>query len=393
MSNNIPRPPEIPFGWTAHWDDNHNRYYFIDATGASTWSLPEQPLPAQKTLPVVVPQQSSLVAQRPVPATAVVPRQAKSTRQKDTERRKAKIESRPQISTCACLLSKKWAHKAAMALTFSLPLKYVTWVGLLIDLMHTTAKANYVLSSCIVQSFSPTSYACLDTNAEAVSDTDTGYGYGYETKPKQTTDTGGYPEGYGVIHDGSTEPIAPDTNAEAVSDTDTGYGYGAEAEGYGAEGCYQMTWSVKYGSPVDQTKNYKHGLIYSTEVYKTEAEAKDEESSRFEKDGTYECWSAEAGESDGTAASGVQWDEPDPDAEALLLIGSGIFILFLTLTWCIEYHRFMRLLREFNDRITKGEIVEDNAEQLRRLEAHNEDKGDFKGDDIKSEISSWGRGM
>ena len=294
---------------------------------------------------MVVPQQSSLAAQRPVPATAVVPRQAKSTRQKDTERRKAKIESRPQISTCACLLSKKWAHKAAMALTFSLPLKYVTWVGLLIDLMHTTAKANYVLSSCIVQSFSPTSYACLDTNAEA------------------------------------------------VSDTDTGYGYGAEAEGYGAEGCYQMTWSVKYGSPVDQTKNYKHGLIYSTEVYKTEAEAKDEESSRFEKDGTYECWSAEAGESDGTAASGVQWDEPDPDAEALLLVGSGIFILFLTLIWCIEYHRFMRLLREFNDRITKGEIVEDNAEQLRRLEAHNEDKGDFKGDDIKSEISSWGRGM
>ena len=51
----------------------------------------------------------------------------------------------------------------------------------------------------------------------------------------------------------------------------------------------------------------------------------------------------------------------------------------------------MRLLREFNDRIAKGEILEDNAEQLRRLEAHKEDPGDFKVGDIKSEISSWGR--
>lgn len=341
MSNNIPLPPEIPYGWTAHWDDNHKRYYFIDATGASTWSLPTQPVPTQTTLPVVVPQQSSL-AQRPVPATAVVPRQAKSTRQKDTERRKAKIQSRPQISTCGCLLSKKWAHKAAMALTFSLPLKYVTWVGILIDLNYTRAKANYVLSSCIVQSFSTASYPCLDTNTEAVSDT----GYGAE-------------------------------------------GYGAE--GYGAEGCYQMKWIVKYGSPADQTKNYQTGTISSTEVYKTDADARDGESSRFEKDGTYECWSAEADDSGGTAGSWVQWDEPDPDAESILLVGFGIFILFLTLIWCIEYQRFMRLLREFNDRIAKGEILEDNAEQLRRLEAHKEDPGDFKVGDIKSEISSWGR--
>ena len=39
-----PLPPEVPFGWTAVWDITHQRYYFADASGASTWTLPTQPV-------------------------------------------------------------------------------------------------------------------------------------------------------------------------------------------------------------------------------------------------------------------------------------------------------------------------------------------------------------
>ncbi|KAJ1549354.1 hypothetical protein HK405_004820 [Cladochytrium tenue] len=54
----------LPTGWSQHWDDQYSRYYFVDATGRSTWDDPRASRP-DSILPLYT------AAERPVqPAAA-----------------------------------------------------------------------------------------------------------------------------------------------------------------------------------------------------------------------------------------------------------------------------------------------------------------------------------
>ncbi|KAI0462160.1 hypothetical protein LJB42_004248 [Komagataella kurtzmanii] len=52
----VPPPPTLPEGWVAEWDEEYQRYFYVNtATGASQWEVPAQEKAAHASRPAAPP--------------------------------------------------------------------------------------------------------------------------------------------------------------------------------------------------------------------------------------------------------------------------------------------------------------------------------------------------